>query len=681
MKEFKNFGVNAFNTNVMCERLPRPVFVKWQETIKRKDALDRVTADAIAHAMKEWALEKGCTHYTHWFQPLNGLTAEKHEAFIDSKEGIPISCFSSKELIKGEPDASSFPSGGLRATFEARGYTYWDCTSPVFIRNKVLFIPTIFVSFNGESLDVKAPLIRSIEAISKEASKLYNLLSEEKIDEVIPHIGLEQEYFLVDRNLFLKRKDLLLTGHTLFGALPPKSQELESHYFGSIPRRVQLFMEEVDEELWKLGIYAKSEHNEVAPAQYEIAPLFADANIAVDQNQIIMEVLQEVALKHDLVCLLHEKPFKGVNGSGKHNNWSLITDGGKNLLDPGHCPSDNTIFLLLMAGIIEAIDENATLIRLASSNPGNDERLGANEAPPAIVSMFLGKPLERALLNLIDETKEIDSKTPIFRINSLSYLPRDLSDRNRTSPIAFTGNKIEFRMLGSSLNAANFNTIINAIVAASFKNINAKLVHFDKKQIKNEATKLAQSIIKKHQRVLFDGDGYSKSWLKESDRRGLPNIQTFFKAISVLKDDKTIELFDSLQVFTRKELLARAEVLYEQHNKIRLIDAKTTLLMLYRNIMPSIINEIKLISSIKENKKKISLEKVINELQLDSDLLENRLNNLESVSQEELGIKIIDEVLPITLKIREKYDKIENSLSEQNLPFPTYLSFFFGLDF
>ncbi len=676
---FETFGINSFNEEMMQKRLPHPIYVKWQETIRKKDALDQNTADAIAHAMKEWAIEKGCTHYSHWFQPLNGLTAEKHEAFIDCKEGKPLICFSGKELIKGEPDASSFPSGGLRATFEARGYTYWDCSSYAFIRDKTLFIPTIFLSFNGESLDLKTPLLRSVAAISKEATALYNLLCEEKIEEVIPHVGLEQEYFLVDRDLFLKRRDLVLTGHTLFGSLPPKAQELESHYFGSIPQRVQSFMEEVDEELWKLGIYAKSEHNEVAPAQFEIAPIFCNVNVAVDQNQIIMEVLQKIALKHNLVCLLHEKPFKNINGSGKHNNWSLITDRGKNLLElPENFKEDQT-FIVFLAAIIKAIDEHAELIRLGSSNVGNDYRLGGSEAPPSIVSMFLGKPLEDYLLDLVSGNKTKDHQIDKIKLDFLTEVPFDFADRNRTSPVAFTGNKIEFRMLGSSMNAATFNTYINTIVAHSLKEIRNELAPFkDRVSLKNATLDLCKTIIKKHQKVLFNGDGYSSKWIEEAKKRKLPNIKNFFEAINYLTLDKNEKIFIEQKVFSKAELSARKEVLLENHNKLQLIDIKTVLLCLYRDILPKLNREIKEIPDYDFRHE--MFQETVKQLLEKAQQLEKLLENSDSDNQQELGNKIIIELLPLKEDIRKLYDKVEDKISDENLPFPTYMDYFFGLD-
>ena len=532
---FDEFGCLLFDETLMQERLPYPIYKRWKETVAKEDSLVRNTADAIAHAMKRWAQENGATHFTHWFQPMTGSTAEKHDSFIEPDEnGQPLVRFSGKSLIKGEPDASSFPSGGLRATFEARGYTYWDCTSPAFIRDNVLCIPTIFVSYNGESLDKKAPLLKSIEAISAAATRIVNIFGDKDVKRVIPMVGLEQEYFLVDKRYFEQRQDLVLTGRTLFGAMPAKGQELEDHYFGSIPSRVAAFMKEVNQELWKLGIYAKTEHNEAAPCQFEIAPIFNSVNIAVDQNQLIMDVLRKTADKHGFACLLHEKPFAGINGSGKHNNWSLVTDDHQNLFEPGDKPAENIRFLVFVCAFIQAVDQHAELLRMSSSGAGNDHRLGANEAPPAIISIYLGSYIEKVLNSLKGavQTVEDQQDSPFTPISGLSYIPKDNTDRNRTSPLAFTGNKFEFRMLGSSLSASFANVVLNTITADVLNEIAEQLSDLKYKQdIRARALEICTQILKDHERILFSGDGYSQEWVAEAKRRGLPNIPSFIESV------------------------------------------------------------------------------------------------------------------------------------------------------
>ncbi|MCH5172462.1 MAG: glutamine synthetase III [Erysipelotrichales bacterium] len=690
MFDTSNFGTKVFNEKVMKEKLPSPVYKKWVETMEKKDALDRTTADAIAHAMKEWALEHNCTHYCHWFQPLTGLTAQKHDAFIDTKDGETILKFSGKSLIKGEPDASSFPNGGLRSTFEARGYTYWDCSSPAFIRDNVLYIPTIFVGFHGETLDTKWPLLKSIDAISAQATRIVNAFGDKEVTSVTPYIGLEQEYFLVDREMFLKREDLFLTGRTLFGTLPSKGQELDDHYFGAIPERVHEFMKDVNSQLWELGIYAKSEHNEVAPAQFELAPIFNSANVAVDQNQIIMDVLQRTALKHNLVCLLHEKPFKGVNGSGKHNNWSLITNTGINLFDPGKDPHDNIQFLIFACALIQAIDDHPELIRMASSNPGNDFRLGANEAPPAIVSIFLGKTIENLLNQFIEKQPRTYEKTSLneFGISSLAYLPHDSSDRNRTSPIAFTGNKFEFRMLGSSMNAASLNVIINTIMADSLKDIADKLENHKYRQDKRKAAiDICVNIMKAHNRILFDGNGYSNEWVLEAKRRGLPNINTFIESLSILEDKDTIDLFVRHHIFSIEELKSHADVQYSNYVNIRLIECRTFLHLVRGSIIPTLIHEISMIRSIgitpqALSKKIEQYNLLIEKLSNYADELDEVLNSIVSISnKKEMGLCILKQAMPLLDTMRALYDSVENHLAIENISYPIYENLFFGLDY
>ncbi|MFA9378924.1 MAG: glutamine synthetase III [Lachnotalea sp.] len=590
------FGENVFNGSVMQERLPKKVYKDLKKTIEEGKELDPVTAEVVAHAMKEWAIEKGATHYSHWFQPLTGVTAEKHDSFISAPDqnGKIIMEFSGKELIKGEPDASSFPSGGLRATFEARGYTAWDCTSPAFVRQDAigatLCIPTAFCSYTGEALDKKTPLLRSMEAINEQALRLIKLFGNTEAKRVVASVGPEQEYFIVDREKYLKRKDLIYTGRTLFGAMPPKGQELEDHYFGSIRERVAAFMKEVNEELWKLGVSAKTQHNEVAPAQHELAPIYAQANIAVDHNQLVMETLKKVAGRQGLTCLLHEKPFAGVNGSGKHNNWSITTDNGVNLLEPGKTPHENIQFLLVLTCILKAVDKHADLLRESAADVGNDHRLGANEAPPAIISVFLGEQLQDVLTQLISTGLATSSKqggTLMTGVKSLPDLAKDATDRNRTSPFAFTGNKFEFRMVGSADSIASPNIVLNTIVAEAFAeacDILEKSDDFD-----TAVHDLIKKNASEHQRIVFNGNGYSEDWVEEAERRGLPNIKSMVEAIPALVTEKSINLFEKFAVFTKGELESRVEVEFEAYAKAINIEARTMIDMAAKQIIPAVI--------------------------------------------------------------------------------------------
>ena len=589
------FAVDVFNDAVMRERLPKPVYAKLKKTIENDEELDLDIAGAVAHAMKEWALERGATHYTHWFQPMTGVTAEKHDSFIaPTKDGGVIMEFSGKELVKGEPDASSFPSGGIRATFEARGYTAWDCTSPAFLREDAagvtLCIPTAFCAYTGEALDKKTPLLRSMEAISKQAVRVLKLFGHNEVKSVSCSVGPEQEYFLVDRDKYLKRDDLIFTGRTLFGAMPPKGQELDDHYFGTLKERIAAFMKELNTELWKLGILSKTQHNEVAPAQHEMAPIYSTANIATDHNQLVMEIMKKVAKRHNLECLLHEKPFAGVNGSGKHDNWSLVTDTGKNLLDPGKTPHENVQFLLFLAAVIKAVDENAGLLRLSASNPGNDHRLGANEAPPAIISMFLGEQLEDVVNQLIETGEATSSKQGgklNIGVNTLPELKKDATDRNRTSPFAFTGNKFEFRMVASSMSIAGANTVLNTIVADVLKDMADELEKAE--DFDTAVHDLIKKTLSEHQRVIFNGNGYSAEWIEEAARRGLPNHRTMVDAIPELTTEKTISIFERHGVLSRLELQSRAEINYEAYAKAINIEAKTMIEMANRKYIPSVI--------------------------------------------------------------------------------------------
>lgn len=589
------FGIDVFNDSVMRERLPKPIYAKLRKTIENDEDLDLEIAGAVAHAMKEWALERGATHYTHWFQPMTGITAEKHDSFIvPTKEGGVIMEFSGKELVKGEPDASSFPSGGIRATFEARGYTAWDCTSPAFLREDAagvtLCIPTAFCSYTGEALDKKTPLLRSMEAISDQAIRILKLFGHKDVRNITCSVGAEQEYFLIDKQKYLQRDDLIFTGRTLFGAMPPKGQELDDHYFGSIKERIAAYMKELNIELWKLGILAKTQHNEVAPAQHEMAPIYSTANIATDHNQLIMETMKKVAKRHGLECLLHEKPFAGVNGSGKHNNWSIVTDTGKNLLDPGKTPHENIQFLLFLSAIIKAVDENAGLLRLSASNPGNDHRLGANEAPPAIISIFLGEQLEDVLAQLI-ETGEAKSSKQGGKLNigvhSLPELKKDATDRNRTSPFAFTGNKFEFRMVASSMSIAGANTVLNTIVADVLSDFADELEQAEDFDL--AVHDLIKKTVTDHQRIIFNGNGYSDVWIKEAEYRGLPNMKTMVDAVPELLSEKTIAMFEKQHVLSKAELESRAEINYEAYAKAINIEAKTMINMASKKFIPSII--------------------------------------------------------------------------------------------
>ena len=582
------FGSMVFDDRTMEARLPKETYRALQQTIKKGKHLDPEVATVVANAMKDWAIERGATHFTHWFQPLTGITAEKHDSFISPKDGGKIIMeFSGKELIKGEPDASSFPSGGLRATFEARGYTAWDATSYAFIKDGVLCIPTVFCSYGGEALDQKTALLRSMEAINRQALRVLHLFGNADVTSVKTTVGPEQEYFLVDKDMFDRRKDLIYTGRTLFGARAPKGQELDDHYFGAIKPRVAAFMKELNAELWKLGILAKTEHNEVAPAQHEMAPIFTTTNIAADHNQLTMEIMQKVAKKHGMVCLLHEKPFAGVNGSGKHNNWSISTDTGTNLLEPGETPYENAQFLLFLCAVIKAVDEYQDLLRISVASAGNDHRLGANEAPPAIVSMFLGTDLAE-ILEAIEKDEKYDAKQKdLMRIgvHTLPKFPKDTTDRNRTSPFAFTGNKFEFRMLGSAASISCANTVLNTSVAEELKQFADKLEGAP--DFEGTLHDLIKETIKAHKRIIFNGDGYDDAWVREAERRGLLNLKTTPDALAHMLDEKNVKLFTSHKVLTETELKARHEVRLENYCKVVNIEALTMLDMVRKDILPA----------------------------------------------------------------------------------------------
>ena len=590
------FGTKVFNDDVMQEYLPKKTYAQLRDTIENGEELAPEVANVVAHAMKEWALKNGATHYTHWFQPMTGVTAEKHDSFLSPESNAhAVLEFSGKELIKGEPDASSFPSGGLRATFEARGYTAWDCTSPAFLREDaigtVLCIPTAFCSYTGEALDKKTPLLRSMEAISKQAVRVLNLLGDEDVTNVKCSVGPEQEYFLIDREQFLQRDDLIFTGRTLFGHMPPKGQELDDHYFGTIRERQAAFMRELNDELWKLGILSKTQHNEVAPAQQEMAPIYSTANIATDHNQLVMETMKKVARRHNFECLLHEKPFAGVNGSGKHDNWSLVTNTGKNLLSPGKTPYDNKQFLLFLSAVIAAVDDNAALLRMSASNPGNDHRLGANEAPPAIISIFLGEQLEDIVEQILQNgtaTHSNKGERMDIGVHTIPPIKKDATDRNRTSPFAFTGNKFEFRMVASSMSIAGANTVLNATVADVLQSMADRMEKAD--DLDKTVDEIIYETLKEHQKVIFNGNGYSDEWIAEAEKRGLPNVKTMVDATASLLYPKTIEMFERQHVYTKTELESRAEINYEAYAKAINIEAKTMIHMASKEYIPAIIS-------------------------------------------------------------------------------------------
>ena len=695
-KPFEDFGILVFGEKEMKERLPKPVYEAWKKTVANEESLERTTADAIAHAMKRWAMENGATHFTHWFQPLTGGTAEKHDAFIEpDSQGDPISRFSGKMLIKGEPDASSFPSGGLRATFEARGYTYWDVTSPVFIREEVLCIPTIFVSYNGEALDRKEPLLKSLDALSKAATRVVNLLGDKDVRSCNISVGLEQEYFLVDKKYFDQRLDLRLCGRTLYGTAATKGQELSDHYFGAIPTRVKAFMKDVNEQLWKLGIFAKTEHNEAAPAQFELAPIFTTGNMAVDQNQLTMDILRKTAERHGFACLLHEKPFYGINGSGKHNNYSIITDDGQNLFDPGKKPAENIRFLTFMCAFIEAVDNYALLLRLSASSAGNDHRLGAHEAPPAIISIYLGSYIEDILFSLYQDHPSIrkDASTVDFTpLTNLAYIPHDNADRNRTSPLAFTGNKFEFRMLGSSMSASFSNTVLNAIIAESLNGIAKQLEGIKYLQdVREKALNICRQMIHDHKRILFSGDGYSEEWVKEAERRGLPNVTSYIEATQVLKDPKVIHLFTSLGIYSEVELEANRRIMEEQYDRVMDIEVKTLIEMTRKDVLPAMTAELKFYSETAAaagsacpafvTKRMNQLSELIDKSYAYVDRMTQLWKDANSCGNDyECGKKIYYSVLPAMEELRALIDRYEEIASRSFYKLPLYEDMIFNLD-
>ena len=691
---FEIFGADVFNDAVMHERLPNPIYKKLKKTIQEGLPLEQEVAEVVACAMKDWAIEKGATHYTHWFQPMTGITAEKHDSFLfTTEDGRAITEFSSKQLIKGEPDASSFPSGGLRATFEARGYTAWDCTSPAFVKDRTLYIPTAFCSYTGEALDLKTPLLRSMDAINRQALRILRLFGDMVTKRVIPTVGAEQEYFLIDKKYYLARKDLIYTGRTLFGSRPPKGQELEDHYYGNLKTRVAEFMRELDKELWKLGIPAKTKHNEVAPAQHELAPVFETANIATDHNQLTMEIMKKVADKMGLACILHEKPFAGVNGSGKHNNWSLRTDDGRNLLKPGKTPAENTMFLIFFLAVIKAVDEYADLLRFSVASAGNDHRLGGHEAPPAIISVFIGDELSDVIEQI--ETG-IAKDNGCCRelgtgVSTLPVLRKDVTDRNRTSPFAFTGNKFEFRSVGASQSIATPNFILNTIVAEALCEIADRLEKAS--DFRAEANELIKELVRKHKRVIFNGNNYSEEWVREAERRGLKNLRTAVDAIQTLIDEKNIRLFEKHGVLNSAEIHSRYEIQLENYVKTIRIEALTMVEMAERQILPASIRYMKDVADAVTS---------LNSACVDSSVVKGDLDRLvmltkglrNKIDELNLNIQKLDEIIsgnldramfckdvlvPLMEELRQYADRLECSVDAGYWPIPTYTDLMFGL--
>ena len=688
------FGENVFNDSVMKERLPKSVYKKLKQTIEDGSELDPTIADVVAHAMKDWAVDNGATHYTHWFQPLTGVTAEKHDSFIGNfdSQGKVLMDLSGKELIKGETDGSSFPSGGLRATFEARGYTAWDCTSAAFLKKDAtgvtLCIPTAFCSYRGEALDKKTPLLRSMQAIDKEATRIFHLFGHTEVKRVTPSVGPEQEYFLIDRDKYLKRKDLIYTGRTLFGAMPPKGQEMDDHYYGVIRERIGSYMKELNEELWKLGVTAKTQHNEVAPAQHELATIYTKANLAVDHNQIVMETMKKVANRHGMACLLHEKPFQGVNGSGKHNNWSLASDTGINMLEPGVTPHENIQFLLVLACIMKAVDVHADLLRQSAAVPGNDYRLGAQEAPPAIISIFVGEQIEDVIDQLCSTGSATHSKmggTLRTGVTTLPDFDKDATDRNRTSPFAFTNNKFEFRMVGSSDSISSANVVLNTIVAEAFKEAADILEASD--DFPTAVHDLIKKLLSEHRRIIFNGNGYTEEWVQEAERRGLPNLKCMVDSIPSLVTEKAVKLFGDFGVYTRSELYARAEIEYETYAKSVLVEARTMSDMAGKQIIPAVIrysgdlarslNEVR--TACPEADMSVQTELVLEV----SSLLAAMKNAMEEIRKDlekagtmsnmkERAHFCYDEMVPAMNRLREPADRLEMIVDKEYWPFPSY---------
>ena len=691
----EKFGSMVFDDSVMRERLPKETYKAMRKTMQDGKKLDISVANVVANAMKDWAIEKGATHFTHWFQPMTGITAEKHDSFISpAPDGKVIMEFSGKELVKGEPDASSFPSGGLRATFEARGYTAWDPTSYAFIKEGILCIPTAFCSYGGEALDKKTPLLRSMEAINRQALRVLKVFGNEDVTSVKTTVGPEQEYFLIDKDVCEKRKDLIYTGRTLYGAKPPKGQELEDHYFGTIKPRVLAYMKDLNDELWKLGILAKTEHNEVAPAQHELAPIFTTTNIATDHNQLTMEIMQKVAKKHGMVCLLHEKPFAGVNGSGKHNNWSISTNTGINLLEPGETPYENAQFLLFLCAVIKAVDEYQDLLRISVASAGNDHRLGANEAPPAVVSMFLGDELSE-ILKAIEEDAPYGAKAAEqmkIGVHVLPRFPKDTTDRNRTSPFAFTGNKFEFRMLGSTLSISGPNIVLNTAVAEALRQYADRLEQAD--DFESALHALIKEEIKAHKRIIFNGNGYDDEWIREAEKRGLLNLKTTPDCLPYFLKEKNVKLFTEHKVFSEAEIRSRYEILMENYCKVLHIEAATMLEMAKRDILPAVSAYSEELARTAKTKKSVlpgadctyeekSLEKLSalsGAMFVKTDALEDALakaGGLEDVTEEAMYYK--DSVIPAMAALRADADALETITAKKYWPYPSYGDLLFSV--
>ena len=687
------FGSMVFNDTVMQARLPKEVYKQIQRSIKFGARLDRETADVVANAMKDWAIEKGVTHFTHWFQPMTGITAEKHESFISPVDGGRIIMeFSGKELIQGEPDASSFPTGGLRATFEARGYTAWDPTSYAFIKDGVLCIPTAFCSYGGEALDKKTPLLRSMEALNRQGLRVLKLFGNDDVTAVRTTVGPEQEYFLIDKSVYEKRKDLMYTGRTLFGVMPPKGQELDDHYYGTIKPRVAAFMQELDEELWKLGVLAKTEHNEVAPAQHELAPIYTTTNIAADHNQITMELMQKLARKYDMVCLLHEKPFAGVNGSGKHNNWSMITNTGVNLLEPGETPYENAQFLLMLCAVLQAVDDYQDMLRVSVASAANDHRLGGDEAPPAIISVFLGEELEE-ILEAIEKDAPYGGKVKEqikVGVHVLPKFPKDTTDRNRTSPFAFTGNKFEFRMLGSSVSISGANVVLNTAVAESLRQYADALEGSE--DFENDLHELIRSVIRKHKRIIFNGNGYGEDWVKEAEKRGLLNLPTTPDCVPCYLDMKNVELFTRHRVYSEIELAARYKMKLDTYCKVIRIEALTMQSMVWQDILPAACAYSKELTDTALAKKSLGVECTL-ETELSARIsglmaraaagakkLKAELDSIEEINENYTrAVACRDRVLAAMNELRLTVDELESCTAEKYWPCPGYGEILFSV--
>ncbi len=689
------FGINVFNDKAMRERLPKDTYKSLRDTIENCKPLKHEVADVVANAMKDWAIEKGATHYTHWFQPLTNITAEKHDSFISpTPNGGVIMEFSGKQLIQGEPDASSFPSGGLRATFEARGYTAWDCTSPAFLKTDsaghvTLCIPTAFCSYNGEALDKKTPLLRSMAAVSKEAIRVLRALGNSSSKNVIATVGPEQEYFLIDKNYFYERTDLLMCNRTLFGASSPKGQELEDQYFGALKDRISQFMKDLDVELWKMGVSAKTKHNEVAPSQYELAPIFSTTNIATDHNQLVMETMQKVALRHNLVCILHEKPFAGINGSGKHNNWSLSTNDGINLLEPGTTPEDNQQFLAFCCAVIKAVDLHADLLRASAATPGNDHRLGANEAPPAIISIFLGDMLTEILTKIAKGEKIKSGSLSHIKVgvDTLPHLPKDNSDRNRTSPFAFTGNKFEFRMVGSSASIAGPNVALNTIAAETLDDLATRLEKSKDKS--SEITRYVKEVIEKHGRIIFNGNNYTQDWVKEAGKRELPNVKNTVDALKAYLEPKAVKLFEKYKILSKEELHSRYEIYTEQYSKAINIEANCAVHMTKRQFIPAAIDYLDFLGNAAKasgNSSRV-MQDIAEKVSKHLDSAYSKVQKLEEAREKAKGISDVtkqaesyrDDVFTQIQSLREDIDALESLLASDYWPVPVYGDMLFKL--